>query len=1255
MSTTLPLYWNLSSADKKERVDASVKLVSSVLEFQAQFSGPASPAENESLDGSDNGDDEKNPDSFDELNAEDVRYAIRRLVRGLASPRESSRLGFAVALTELLSRLGTVSAEQIISLVMSSSQTQGSMQGHEIRDQYFARLFGFVSIIQSGLLLRQSTLPTSGSNKTLSTTLEDFQTVSKELLTLADKKSWLKESCWWALGLQLNALASALISWKPEAFAWIASTIYSDKVPWSSEKLAFTVQFQRAAPSLQWKQLLAPTFKEPVILSSRNIPIVARLLRDTGSDGIQNSSVPWKPQLHYAWSTIFRSYFPVEGKAPSGQSTFQEFYRAAVDESLFSNTSSPERKSWGFSVFQLALETLPPSEIPLLFTQNFMRTWINQLSGSDRSLHKTARQVANSVQAVASKHPAIGFTLVLQLVGRHGSKQFDKITRTKTVENLIASANVEGVNSYMQFLRSQLLEESSAADAVTLDSQRSWAIDQLAALVKNTSVPRDDSWIVSIIELLIVHGFFSLEKKSSKSSIVSLQIAPKPAFSENTKAACRQKLYSCLADLTTQTTIVKDSEGKTSKHAGTSSQGETWLSVACKTAVAIGSDKNAKPINEVSSELAELRAKAEQLVSQLAAVETSKQDSALGCITLIQSLLLQTYDPEADVAETMESAIDSIQKLFPSSKKKKRKSISTSETSAMDVDEQDAAPIDEIVDILIGLLESSTSFSRSVATFALGHLTTEILPSTMEFILKQLDGKNLDDHSDSDDDEDEEDDEEDVDDDLLGDVEVLDDSDESSDDEEDSDSEASTDEVDDEDAGDIEADDELRQKIAAALNMDPDADDKDGEDEEMLDDDAMLKMDEQLAAVFRMQQGPRAHKKQAEDEKREAYHFKNRVLDFLEIFIKNQPSSPLTPTLIMPLIETIRAARSDEGQFTEKAMNLLGRISNLKQLPAIAGDLADDLVRQVQELHQLARKAPSSAFESTLSSASLYLSRVLSAAGQSSGVADAYRGSLADFITRKSSRLNVGFFQSWIKRQASVAWLVREELVRLVGVDNAVNDFRRMQAVQLLQDLLGQAQSLLDTISHPEIISLITSSRQVILPLLTSAAETTPSSGLNANNVKSILRCALQTVRLGKKLTSTDEKLRAKVGSVWRVEDVSRLLEQFEANPKFKKPSAVSGMGKELLAMVSGLSAGGTKTKKVDRGKEHTTAGKQANAKKVPASAPVHDADEAAPSVTVNGAHATKPPKSKQAAKRKADGIEVESGTPKKKKKPKVV
>lgn len=62
-------------------------------------------------------------------------------------------------------------------------------------------------------------------------------------------------------------------------------------------------------------------------------------------------------------------------------------------ESLFSAAASPERKFWGFQIFQKALPRVSEADIPMLFTKNFMRSWINHLSNSDRYLHKAAKQV----------------------------------------------------------------------------------------------------------------------------------------------------------------------------------------------------------------------------------------------------------------------------------------------------------------------------------------------------------------------------------------------------------------------------------------------------------------------------------------------------------------------------------------------------------------------------------------------------------------------------------------------------------------------------------------------------------------------------------------------------------------------------------------------------------------------------------------------------------------------------------------------
>jgi DNA polymerase phi len=103
MSTTLPLFWHLSSAATDERLDASVKLITSLEQFQANKATAAATELDEGEETSEEGSegDEDHPKRTDDLNSEDVKYALRRLIRGLASPRESSRLGFSVALAEV--------------------------------------------------------------------------------------------------------------------------------------------------------------------------------------------------------------------------------------------------------------------------------------------------------------------------------------------------------------------------------------------------------------------------------------------------------------------------------------------------------------------------------------------------------------------------------------------------------------------------------------------------------------------------------------------------------------------------------------------------------------------------------------------------------------------------------------------------------------------------------------------------------------------------------------------------------------------------------------------------------------------------------------------------------------------------------------------------------------------------------------------------------------------------------------------------
>ena len=96
--------------------------------------------------------------------------------------------------------------------------------------------------------------------------------------------------------------------------------------------------------------------------------------------------------------------------------------------------------------------------MPMLFTRNFMRSWINHLSNKDRYLHKIAQQTVTEVQAFVKDKPQLGFALILELTGVNGSQQFDKLTKTRTVESILASMTSEGIQSYVNHLFSQFNE-----------------------------------------------------------------------------------------------------------------------------------------------------------------------------------------------------------------------------------------------------------------------------------------------------------------------------------------------------------------------------------------------------------------------------------------------------------------------------------------------------------------------------------------------------------------------------------------------------------------------------------------------------------------------------------------------------------------------------------------------------------------------------------------------------------------------------
>lgn len=56
-------------------------------------------------------------------------------------------------------------------------------------------------------------------------------------------------------------------------------------------------------------------------------------------------------------------------------------------------------------------------------------------------------------------------------------------------------------------------------DAANVDSLRTWGFDQLLLLVRNHSVPKEEAWIARVLEFLLMHGLFIVEKSDKKTNV----------------------------------------------------------------------------------------------------------------------------------------------------------------------------------------------------------------------------------------------------------------------------------------------------------------------------------------------------------------------------------------------------------------------------------------------------------------------------------------------------------------------------------------------------------------------------------------------------------------------------------------------------------------------------------------------------------------------------------------------------------------
>lgn len=861
-------------------------------------------------------------------------YALNRLIKGLTTSRQSARFGFSMALTELVRKLVLketyeLTLDSFLEKVVEASLVSSSMKGKELRSVLFGRLFGLQALLKSKLLFEDALL---------ATLLIKFVAL---LVELSSTKSWLRETAMYTL-CEFVAMFLTSELYSEEVLVLVLQSIHDHDLSFTTEGLAVYLTIPQPLRSIAALKISSskPNWKNDDPLSRGNLPTLAKVLKDVDAVTETDEEDPkkknskqkgtWSPRIPFVWDLLVKHYTDdseeesielatsskKRKKSPSAskkkakvESTlipFKEFWKVVVDETMFAEKSSPERKYWGFDIFTLFLRNMDMPHLEHLFTPNLMRCLINQSAQSNRLLNKVSTKTLNTIIEV-SKNDISKVTPILSCIideSRGGCWNFDPITKSKVTDALIgvlgyiedpASINESQVSNLVTGIKDVLItkfnlavSEQTQPENDTTNHKKSndnvlkWVLDKLLVLQRSTKRFSPSSKVLDdIFKFLVQHAFF----KSTEGNSVS----------GNTAKLAQDRLNSFLSEVISQ---------KRKDH--------SWSLYCVKQIEKLEKDDDYELILELADELQTVKLECVTLLGKIKSLMKEGTDASKEqqyCFELLFSMvLIQLYTGEAETVTVLEELKACYEDTFNTND-------AEVETSTV------------LTEIILSFVSRKSTLLKKLSTIVWESFlcmkgsdgAIMVNEDCFKLLFDVLESK-----------ENEE-----------GQKSLFDEEEEYEGEEEDEDEEEETTGINDEAADDEDLEEEDEEELDEELNLTAKVDkdttiklakalgiptqesgevkyedlDSFGEDDDVqsdsMDDEQMMAMDDELSRIFverrNLLSANSTNKKKAEmvQAKEQMILFKNRVLDLIESFSKVQPNSLYNLAFIKPIVNLV--------------------------------------------------------------------------------------------------------------------------------------------------------------------------------------------------------------------------------------------------------------------------------------------------------------------------------------------------------------
>ena len=391
------------------------------------------------------------------------------------------------------------------------------------------------------------------------------------ILQLAKKKLWLREECGWILYCAIQGVGRG--GYDSKLVQQIIDKTRDNGIIKTPEGIALWIVTSSEFPQVElppgiWLNENPMHRKEKAKLAAILKDTSSTSLNHNGSDSNLFQNGVWTPKLHFAWDVVIGHLFGMQSLESSEDLDLLSFWDECVDSrykvgllmvprsfilgNLFTDSSSTERKYWGFLLFQRALRDAPAPCFYIIFSKNLMRCLMNQLASPERYLHRLAEKSTRSILLRAKRDASVTLpALECLITPPRGQINFDQVTKTKTVDKLLALVKNSSLRDLVAVFR-KLIFQPGTQDLKAASFRRQFLADQLVNIVRSrlsndeiTSTSSDASkGFQDILSLFANLAYFS--RSQDHDNVERLE---DPQISTSSQDMFKSRISSCLTQL----------------------------------------------------------------------------------------------------------------------------------------------------------------------------------------------------------------------------------------------------------------------------------------------------------------------------------------------------------------------------------------------------------------------------------------------------------------------------------------------------------------------------------------------------------------------------------------------------------------------------------------------------------------------------------------------------------------------------------